>query len=115
MISHVVLMKPKADLSQHDRGAFLDAFSSAVDNIPTVRGVRVGQRVRHGAGYERTAPDVDYIAVIDFDDAAGLQAYLMHPAHQELGARFGDAMALAIVYDFEVGGAKDFTRWRTNS
>jgi hypothetical protein len=105
MISHVVLMKPRPGLSAADRASFLDAFERAVREIPTVRAVRVGRRVVHGEGYEATAPDAaDYIAIVDFDDLAGLQTYLRHPAHVALGGRFGESVSSAMVYDFEVGG-----------
>jgi len=108
MVAHVVLMKPRADLSAGDRQAFIGAFRRAIRQIPSVRGVRVGRRVRHGAGYEAAASDTaDYLAVIDFDDLAGLQTYLRHPAHDELGARFGQSLSSALVYDFEVGGTDD--------
>jgi hypothetical protein len=100
MVSHLVLMKPRADLSPADRQAFIDAFDRAMREIPTVRGVRVGRRITHGAGYEAAAPDMDFVAVIDFDDLHGLQAYLRHPAHVELGVRFGQALSGALVYDF---------------
>ena len=102
MISHLVLMKPRADLSDADRAAFVAAFEHAVRAIDTVRTVYIGRRVRHGAGYEATSPDIDFIASINFDDLEGLQTYLKHPAHQDLGARFGQAMSLAMVYDCEV-------------
>jgi hypothetical protein len=104
VVSHVVLMKPKHGLSAEVRAAFVAAFERALREIPSVRGVRVGRRVAHGAGYEAAAPDAaDYVAIIDFDDLAGLQTYLRHPAHEELGARFGEALSGAMVYDFEVG------------
>ena|SRR5207302_251121 len=105
MISHVVLMSPRAELSAADRTVLIEAFERAVREIPTVRGVRVGRRVKYGAGYESIAPDrADYIALIDFDDLAGLQTYLRHPAHIELGSRFDQSLKSAMVYDFEVGG-----------
>jgi Stress responsive A/B Barrel Domain len=103
MVSHVVLFKPRPDLSGPDRRALAAAFERAVREIPTVRDVRFGQRVKHGAGYEAVAPDsADYFAIIDFDDLAGLQTYLRHPAHDELGMRFGESLASALVYDFEL-------------
>jgi len=109
----MVVMKPRADLSPAEQAALIDAFERAVRDIPTVRGVRVGRRVLHGAGYEQLAPDAaDYLAVIDFDDLAGLQAYLRHPAHEALGARFNQSLQSAWVYDFEVGGAEEIRRWR---
>lgn len=103
MISHVVLMKPRSDLAVADGTAFLAAFERAVREIDTVRAVYVGRRVRHGAGYEATSPDIEFIAIINFDNLEALQAYLRHPAHQELGTRFGQVMSLAMVYDCEVG------------
>lgn len=107
MISHVVLMKPKADLSTEDRRAFVKAFDRALREIPSVRGVRIGKRVTIGAHYESFSRDGgDYLAVIDFDDLAGLQAYLRHPAHHELGARFYQTLSSALVYDYEVWGAE---------
>ena len=113
MLTHLVLMKPRPDLSAADRAALVDAFERAVREIPTVRHVRVGRRVVHGAGYELVAPDLaDYVAAIDFDDVAGLQAYLRHPAHDELGVRFGQALSAAVVFDFEVGGIEDLRAGR---
>jgi len=113
MMTHVVMMKPRPDLSAADRLAFVAAFERALKEIPTVRGVRIGRRVTHGAGYERAAPDAaDYLAAIDFDDLAGLQAYLRHPAHEELGARFGQSLSAALVYDFEVGGVEELRSGR---
>jgi hypothetical protein len=105
MVTHIVLMKPRPDLSAADRQAFVAAFEHAMREIPTIRGVRIGRRVTHGAGYEQTSPDAaDFLVAIDFDDLAGLQAYLGHPAHDEVGERFGRSLSAALVYDFEVGG-----------
>ena len=105
MVSHVVLMQPRSDLSIDDRRALVAAFERAVREIPTVRSVRVGSRVVHGAGYEQQMPPTgEYLVVIDFDDLAGLQTYLQHPAHQDLGARFGRSLASSLVYDFDVDG-----------
>ena len=105
MIAHVVMMKPRADLTAAERQALVAAFGRAIREIASVRNVRIGTRVRHGAGYEARMPDAaDYIAMIDFDDLEGLQTYLRHPAHEELGARFHESLSSALVYDFEVGG-----------
>jgi Stress responsive A/B Barrel Domain len=107
VIAHVVLMKPKPSLSADDRRAFIAAFRRALRDIPSVRNVRVGKRLGIGASYESLTPDTaNYLAVIDFDDVVGLQAYLQHPAHRELGARFYDAIESAIVCDYSVGGAE---------
>jgi hypothetical protein len=112
MISHVVLMKPRPDLSEVDRRGFASAFEQAVRNISSVRSVRVGRRVLHGAGYETgNGLPADYLAVIDFDDLDGLRMYLEHPAHAELGARFATSLAGAMVLDYETGGIDLIERW----
>lgn len=111
MVWHLVLMKPRTDLSSADRQALIDALNRAAREIPTVRDVRVGRRITHGAAYEATAPDsADYVASIGFDDLAGLQMYLRHPAHAELGARFHQSLDSALIYDFEVGGIDGLDR-----
>jgi hypothetical protein len=104
MVTHVALLKPRPDLAESDRHAFVEALARAVREIPSVRGVRVGKRITHGAGYEHGIPDADFVALIDFEDLDGLQTYLLHPAHTELGALFGRSLSSALVYDFETGG-----------
>jgi hypothetical protein len=105
VVWHLVLLKARAGLSSEERQALIRAFEKAVREIPTVRDVRVGRRVRHGAGYEATAPDIaDFMVSIAFDDLPGLQAYLIHPAHQELGRLFSQSVSSAPVYDFVVNG-----------
>jgi hypothetical protein len=112
MISHVVLMTPRQDLTDADRRAFAASFERAVSEIPSVRGVRVGRRVLMGAGYEKSgAAAADYMAIIDFDSVEGLASYLQHPAHADLGARFSASLASAAVYDFESGGLEMIEAW----
>lgn len=103
MIAHVVLFRPRADLSPQERQLLLDAFAAAILEIPTVRRARVGRRFTHGCGYEQLmAVRYDYAALLEFDDVAGLLAYLEHPAHQELGERFFKSFEEALMYDFEL-------------
>ena len=105
MIAHVVLFRPKPDLSVDDRRSLMTAFERAIREIPAVRNVRLGRRVTHGAGYEqRMAETADCLIVIDFDDLEALQTYLRHPAHEALGARFNQSLSSAWIYDFEVRG-----------
>lgn len=111
MITHLVLLKPRLDLSAAEELAFVAAFERAIGEIASVRGIRIGQRVTFGAGYELTMPDLaDFVAALDFDDVAGLREYLEHPAHAELGRLFGQSLSSALVYDFEVGGPELLTR-----
>jgi hypothetical protein len=104
VIAHVVLFRPRADVTAEERQLLLRAFERAVREIDSVRRVRIGQRVRWGAGYEgKTPEDAEYLVVIDFDDLDGLRAYLGHPAHEELGTRFNQALHSALIYDFDLG------------
>jgi hypothetical protein len=107
MITHVVLLTPRPDLGDDERLAFVGAFELALREIPTIRAVRIGARVTHGAAYEAAVSvSADYMAAIDFDDLEGLRAYLAHPAHAELGRLFGSVLSASMVVDFEVGGTE---------
>ena len=103
MIAHVVFFKPRADLSTEARQQLAATFDTALRQIPSIRRARVGRRIRHGRGYEALMTvDYPYAAVLEFDDAAGLKAYLEHPAHQQLGAKFFEMFEQALVYDFDL-------------
>jgi hypothetical protein len=107
MMCHVVLFRLRRDLAQADREAFVRALEAALREIPTIRGFRIGRRVTFGAGYEQGAPDFEFGSVIDFDDLAGLRAYLEHPAHKDLGTRFNASIEAGLVYDYEMGGPEE--------
>jgi Stress responsive A/B Barrel Domain len=103
MIVHVVLFKPRADLSPDARRQLASSFEAALKQIPSIRRARVGKRIRHGRAYEALMTiDYQYAAVLEFDDAAGLKAYLEHPAHQQLGAQFFKMFEQALMYDFDL-------------
>lgn len=103
MIAHVVLFKPRADLSPDAGRQLAASFEAALKQIPSIRRARVGRRIRHGRGYEELMTvDYQYAAVLEFDDAAGLKAYLEHPAHQQLGAQFFEMFEQALMYDFDL-------------
>ena len=103
MITHVVLFRTRPDLSIDDRNALVESFSRALAEIPSIRRSRVGRRVTHGRGYEQLMrEDYQYVALLDFDDIAGLYAYLEHPAHRELAERFFSAFETALMYDYTI-------------
>lgn len=108
MIAHIVLFTPRTDLAEAERRGLVDALSAAAREIPSIRRVRVGKRVRHGRPYESLMrANYEYAAVLEFDDVAGLEAYLEHPAHEALGARFFAAFEEALMYDFELEDSAD--------
>jgi len=103
MIAHVVLFRPRADLPPAARNALADAFETALREIPSIRRARVGMRLLHGRAYEALMHvDYQYAAVLEFDDVAGLRAYLEHPAHQRLASQFFEVFEHALMYDFDL-------------
>ncbi len=103
MILHVVLFRPRTGLRDEQRQSLAKAFANAIDNIPSVKRARIGRRRTHGRPYEQLmGEDYSHAAVLEFDDLAGLKAYLEHPAHNELGSRFFDCFEQALMYDFDV-------------
>ncbi len=111
MVWHVVLFRPRADLSAPDRAALIQAFEAALRQIPSIRRFSVGRRVTHGAGDEALMPtSLEYAAVLEFDDLAGLQAYLGHPAHEALGERFMRSLEASAIYDYEMQDGEDLGR-----
>ena len=103
MLLHIVLFRPKPGISASDRAAMFTALNAAAGDIPSVRGFQVGARVTHGAVYERLMlHDFPFAAIIEFDDLAGLQAYLRHPTHERLGELFYELQEAALAYDYEV-------------
>ena len=57
----------------------------------------------HGRAYEQLMRvDYEYAALLEFDDLDGLNAYLAHPAHEALAARFFESFDEALMYDYEL-------------
>ena len=107
MVSHVVLLKPRATLGSDEREALLDAVRVAFTGIPEIKRVRIGKRLLIGRGYEtQMAEHFEYSAIIEFDSEADLRVYLDHPRHQELGKRFFESVDAALVYDFTMVDAE---------
>ncbi len=103
MILHVVLFRPRKDLSTDARRGLADALSRAIDEIIAIKRARIGRRRTHGRGYEQLMrEDYTHAAILEFEDLVGLRAYLEHPAHDDLGARFFECFEQALMYDFDV-------------
>lgn len=111
MIAHVVLFTPRRDLAATERQALADAFEAALRDISSIRRARVGRRVTHGRPYEQLmAVDYQYAAILEFATLADLQAYLNHPSHEQLAARFFTAFEKALMYDFDLTENPDALR-----
>jgi hypothetical protein len=104
VIAHVILFKPKHSLTDADRRAVLDGLRAAAAGIPSIRRMRIGRRLRHGrSGYEQLMrEDFEYAVIVEFEDVAGLTAYLAHPQHAAIGQHFTQSAAAALAYDYEM-------------
>jgi hypothetical protein len=103
MTVHLVLFRPRADLTNNQRTALASSFELALRDIPAIKRARVGRRVMVGREYEQLMrSDYPYAAVVEFDDTTALRAYLDHPTHQQLAARFFESFDDALIYDFEL-------------
>jgi Stress responsive A/B Barrel Domain len=102
MIAHIILFAPRSDLSPGQREEILTAFTQAAAAAPTVRHVRIGRRILHGVpGYQQLMrTDFEYAAIVEFDDVAGLEEYLRHPAHAAAGRHFTESAAASLAYDY---------------
>jgi stress responsive alpha/beta barrel protein len=108
VIAHVVLFRLRPEVSIAERRAIIDAWTTALNEIPSIRRARVGHRVKIGREYESLARiDFPHGAILEFDDVDGLRAYLDHPAHESITTRFFAAIADTLIYDFEVTGDAD--------
>jgi hypothetical protein len=111
MLLHLVMFRPKPDLDDSGRQRLAAALSTAIQQIPSVRRARVGRRVTHGRPYEQLMRvDYTHVAMLEFEDVAGLQAYLEHPAHDQLAARFFEAFEEALMYDYDVADGEEGIR-----
>jgi hypothetical protein len=104
VIAHIILFKPRPDLTDGQKQIILEAFADAARRIPAVKRCRVGRRVTHGLpGYETAMREgFEYAAVVEFDDLDGLKAYLTDAAHAAVGRYFTTAAQNALAYDYEL-------------
>jgi hypothetical protein len=111
MIAHVVLFRLRPDVSVADRRALIDSWATALREISSIRRAHIGQRVRIGRSYEDLIhTDLPYAAILEFDDADGVRAYLDHPAHEAISTRFFAAIAETLIYDFEMEASAEGLR-----
>ena len=104
MLAHVLFFRVRDDVPADERKSLIDAWAKALREIPSIVRAHVGTRVRIGREYEQLMrADYPYAAVIEFEDEAGLRAYLDHPAHADMANRFFAVLTDVLIYDYEMG------------
>ncbi len=82
MILHIVLFRPRPGLDAHARQRLAQAFADAITEIGAIKRGANGRRRTHGRAYEQLMKeDYTHAAILEFEDLAGLKAYLDHPTH----------------------------------
>jgi Stress responsive A/B Barrel Domain len=104
VIAHIVLLQPRADLTEQERDDALATLKRAAANVAEIRRFVLGRRVKHGLpGYEELmAADFEFALIIEVDDVEALKRYLAAPAHAALGHLFYTATSSALAYDYAI-------------
>jgi hypothetical protein len=101
VISHIVLFRPRADVTPAEQRAFVVALEEACRRVPTIRRATIGRSLPSDNGH-----DFPYTAVMEFDDEAGFTAYLAHPLHVPLATLFRQTCAATMVVNAETTDAR---------
>ncbi|MGF2948946.1 Dabb family protein [Microbacterium alcoholitolerans] len=99
MIRHVVswkLAEPDAAVRGEQAREVAARLNALMGVIPELRAVTAGANVAY--------PDVnwDVTLVADVDSLDALEAYQVHPAHQEVGTYIRSVVASRVAVDFEI-------------
>jgi hypothetical protein len=101
MVTHVVFYRPRPDASGADLRRLIGAIERAAGTVAHVRRCWVGRALPDAPTYRRGGIGAfPYCAVLEFEDRAGLEAYLGDASHEELGRLFNETAEAAVVGDF---------------
>ncbi|WP_294001390.1 Dabb family protein [Sphaerotilus sp.] len=100
MLRHLVLLKFKPDTTPAAIADITAAFHALPAAIDTVRALESGTDVSP----EGLARGYTHAFLLTFDDAAGRDHYLPHPAHQAFVARLQPLLDDVLVLDYTTSG-----------
>lgn len=100
MLRHMVLYKFKDNLKAEQVQEVIDAFAALPGKIDTIAGFEQGTNVSR----EEKSEGLTHAFVVTFRDAAGRDAYLVHPAHRDYVKVVSDKREKVIVFDYWAGG-----------
>ena len=95
MITHVVLLQPKSEVTDDEIKTALDHVRALQDAIPGIIDVQVGKNMsNYNQGYTHGF-------VMQFVDVEHLKAYAPHPAHQVVSEELQRISQKIIDFDIE--------------
>ena len=96
LLRHVVLFQFKSEVTPEQVAEVVDAFAALPGKIDTIVAFEHGVDV----SVEQKAQGFTHAFVVTFQDAAGRDTYLPHPAHQEFVKLVGPRLANVLVFDY---------------
>ncbi len=95
-LRHVVAFKFKADATEAQVNALIDAFSGLEESIPQIKAFEWGLN-NSPEGYDK---GMTHIFQLTFDNEADRDIYLPHPAHKAFGDAHGGIIDDLVVVDY---------------
>lgn len=83
MIRHIVALRLPPEMEQKEKAALFGALSGLKSQISGILDFQAGPNV----SIEQLSRGFDDVFWFDFENTAVRDAYLMHPAHQAIGAQ----------------------------
>jgi Stress responsive A/B Barrel Domain len=101
VIAHIVLFKPKDDLTSAQTLLFAQQLKRTMSEVASITRAQVGKRIQSDSAETRKFGDTayEYSAVIEFKDEPGLVQYLRDPLHRELGRLFWENCQSTVVME----------------
>jgi len=97
MVVHIVMFRFKEENKEENIAKVKGMLEALVDKIEPLKSMEVGVDFLHS---ERS---MDLVLTSTFDDKEGLEAYRIHPAHQEVVAFIKEVTIESRVVDYEKG------------
>jgi hypothetical protein len=101
MIQHVILFTLRHNTAD-DKLALVASLDRLLDQVSSIRRFTLADHVSHGQAYSDAPPAYQSCAVFEFDNPAGLDTYLRHPAQIAATRRFNEATVSVLRVDYAV-------------
>lgn len=95
MVDHLVFFAVKDEASGEEVENLLSSIRGLRDEVPEVVDLSVGEDFSGRSG------EYTHAMFVRFEDAAGLQGYMEHPAHLAVVEKLGATTSGRIVADYE--------------
>ncbi len=98
MVVHIVMFRFKEENKEENIARVKRMLEALPDKIDSLRSMEVG------VDFLRSERSMDLVLTSTFDDKEGLEAYRVHPAHQEVVALIKEVTLQSRVVDYEKEG-----------